>query len=63
MITITTEEFKNNFEKYHQLGQLEEIIVTSKGKPIYVIIPIQIKKIREMESIFGVLPKNANYQK
>ena len=63
MITITAEEFENNFEKYHQLGQLEEIIVMSKDKPIYVIVPFHIKKIRDMESIFGVLPKDANCQK
>lgn len=41
MITITSEEFKKNFNKYHKIAQKEEILVIIDGKPTYVVRPIK----------------------
>ena len=39
MCTITATELKENFGKYMKLGQKEEIEVTHRGEPIFVIVP------------------------
>ena len=52
-------EFKKNFDKYNKLAQREEIIITNHGKPVYTLQPIQIKKLKDMESLFGILPSEA----
>ena len=62
MCTITATEFKRNFGKYNKLAETEEIIITSHGKPIYSVQPISIKKMKDLESIFGVLPEEATFK-
>ena len=59
MLKITLDEFKNNFDDYSQLGEKEEITITNDGKEVFVIIPYKIKRERDMESVFGLLPENA----
>ena len=61
MCTITSTEFKRNFGKYNKMAEREEIIITNHGKPIYSLQPIQIKKMKDIESIFGVLPEDATF--
>ena len=56
---ISSMEFKKNFDKYNKLAQREEIIITNHGKPVYTLQPIQIKKLKDMESLFGILPSEA----
>ena len=38
MCTITATEFKENFGKYLELGQKEDILVTKNGKPLVRIV-------------------------
>ena len=59
MCTITSTEFKKNFGKYNKMAQREEIIITNHGKPVYTLQPIQIKRVKDMESLFGILPADA----
>ena len=59
MCTITSTEFKKNFGKYNKMAQREEIVVTKNGKPVYTLQPIQIKRVKDMESLFGILPAEA----
>ena len=39
MLTITITELENNIDKYIELGQKEEIEVTSRDKVIFTIVP------------------------
>ena len=59
MSIITTTEFKNNFGKYIELGQKEEIKVTKRGQIIFTIIPEKLSLLAEAESYFDMLPSDA----
>ncbi len=59
MCTITATELKENFGKYMKLGQKEEIEVTHRGEPIFVIVPKKEQLKKEWASLFGSLPREA----
>lgn len=59
MCRITTTEFKNNFGKYVDLGQYEEIEVVKRDKVIFRIIPERLKLVEEAKKFIGILPKGA----
>lgn len=61
MLTITDTEVKENFDKYMELGQEEEIEITHEGKIICYITPKRIKLMAEFEKLFGSLPREAYY--
>ena len=61
MCTITATELKKNLGKYMILGQTEEIEVTNRGKIVFYITPERTKLIRDLESLFGSLPREAYY--
>ena len=61
MLTITAKEFEENFDKYFTIGQEEEIEVTDQGKVLFYITPERVKLLREAESMFGCLPREAYY--
>ena len=61
MLTITAKEFEENFDKYFTIGQEEEIEVTDQGKVLFYITPERVKLLREVESMFGCLPREAYY--
>ena len=54
---ITTTELKNNFGKYVELGQQEEIEVVKRGKVIFRIVPERLKLVKEAKKFIGILPK------
>ena len=60
MRTITTTELKENFDKYLELGQIEEIKVVHNGEYIFTIVPNKEKLKLELVNLFGLLPKEAN---
>ena len=57
MLRITTAEFENNFEKYVELGQYEEIEVVKRDKVIFRIVPERPKFVEEAKKFIGILPK------
>ena len=59
MYQITTTEFKNNFGKYIDLGEYEEIEVLKRGKVIFRIVPERKKLVEEAKKFIGILPKDA----
>ena len=61
MCTITATEFKTNFGKYNKLAETEEIIVTNHGRPIYTLQPIHFKNMKDVESIFDILPEGTTF--
>lgn len=60
MCTITATEFRNNFGKYNSIAQKETIVVTSRGKEIYKIIPSKLSDLNTFLSFVGRLPKEAS---
>lgn len=61
MCTITATELKKNLGKYMIMGQSEEIEVTNRGKVVFYITPKRMKLMRDLESLFGCLPREAYY--
>lgn len=61
MFTITATELKTNFGKYAKLAESEEILVTNHGKPVFSLQPIHIKKMKDVESIFDILPEGTTF--
>jgi len=59
MYTVTTTEFKNNFGKYVELGQKEEIEVYKNGKMIFRIIPRKLELLNEAKKYLNFLPEDA----
>ncbi len=59
MITISMAELKKNIDKYIILGQKEIIEVTKRGKVVFYITPEKNKKMSDLESLFGCLPRDA----
>ena len=59
MSIITTTEFKNNFGKYIELGQKEEIKVVKRGQVIFTIVPEKDALLAEAKSYFNMLPEDA----
>ena len=59
MCTITATELKRNFGKYVKIGQIEEIVVTHRGKTIFTIVPEKLKLLKKWESFFDTLPEEA----
>ena len=59
MCTITATELKTNFGKYTELGQREEIEVTSHGKVIFTIVPKRVRDLDTFLSFVGRLPEDA----
>lgn len=59
MLKITITEFKRNINKYIELGQKEEIVVTHRGNQIFTIVPKKTDLAKRWESYFGILPETA----
>ena len=59
MCTITATEFRNNFGKYNALAQRETIVITSRGKEIYSLVPQKLKDLNTLLSFVGSLPEGA----
>lgn len=59
MCTISSTEFKNNFGKYIELSEREEIIITKRGRIICRMIPERMSLIEEAKSLFNIFPENA----
>lgn len=60
MCTISTTEFKNNFGKYIEMGQREEIKVLKRGRVIFTIVPESLSLLEEAKKYIGMLPKDAS---
>lgn len=59
MTTITTEELKNNIDKYLLLAEEEEIEVVDKDKTLFYFTPERVKLINRVEKMFASLPREA----
>ena len=56
MIQITATDFKANFGKYLALVEQEDIIITKSGKGIVKLSSVKPDKVKDMESLFGIIP-------
>lgn len=60
MITITSKEFEEHFDKYFEIGQKEEIKVTYRDKVVFTVVPTQVDLLNKWEKMFGTLPIEAS---
>ena len=58
MIQITATDFKANLGKYLSLAEREDIVITKSGKSIVKLTGVKHDKVKDMESLFGVIPWN-----
>ena len=53
---ITTTDFKKNQSKYLTLSNDEDVVITKYGKPIAKIVGLRQRAVKDIESLFGILP-------
>ena len=58
MRQVTATEFKANFGKYTELAEREDILITKSGKSVLKVSAVKQDKVKDMESLFGVVPWN-----
>ena len=58
MIQITATDFKANLGKYLALAEHEDIVITKSGKSVVKLSGIKQDKVKDMESLFGIIPWN-----
>jgi len=58
MLQITATDFKANFGKYLSLVELEDIVIIKNGKSIAKLSGVKQDKVKEIESLFGIVPWN-----
>ena len=58
MIQITATDFKANFGKYLALAERDDIVITKSGKKVVTLSGLKQDKVKDMESLFGVVQWN-----
>ena len=56
MIQITATDFKSNLGKYLALAEREDILITKSGKSVVKLSGVKQDKVKDIESLFGVVP-------
>jgi len=56
MIQITATDFKANFGKYLKQAEREDIVITKSGKSVVKLSGIKQDKVKDIESLFGIIP-------
>ena len=56
MIQITATDFKANFGKYLSHAEREDIVITKSGKSVVKLTGIKQDKVKDIESLFGIIP-------
>lgn len=59
MCTVSVTEFRNNFKKYAVIAEKEEICVTNRDKPVFMVVPIKKAMQDKARSFFDMLPADA----
>ena len=57
---ITTTDFKKNQSNYLKLSDDEDVVITKYGKPIAKIVGLRQRVVKDIESLFGILPRDFN---
>lgn len=63
MCIISSTELKRNYGKYVKMAETQEIQVTKRGKVIFTIVPNTQKRLKDIETLFGILPCDATIGK
>lgn len=61
-MSITATEFKNNLGKYLLLSATEDIFITKNGKVIAKLTNPHQDRVDVAKSLFGILPKDADFE-
>ena len=59
MERVSIDEFKKNIDKYLESDLEEEIEVFDKDRTLFYITPKRIKLLRDVNAMFGSLPREA----
>ena len=63
MERVSIDQFKKNIDKYLESDIEEEIEVFDKDRTLFYITPKRIKLLRDVNAMFGSLPREAYYDK
>lgn len=61
-MSITATELKNNLGKYLLLSATEDVFITKNGKIIAKLTNPHQDRVETAESLFGILPKDADME-
>ncbi|MCM1132986.1 MAG: type II toxin-antitoxin system Phd/YefM family antitoxin [Ruminococcus flavefaciens] len=59
-MTVTTDEFQTNFNKYLELVLSEDVFITLNGKVIAKVINPQISAVDSIKGLLKDIPDNFN---
>ena len=62
-MSITATEFKENLGKYLKLAMTEDIIISKNGKPVARLTNPYENRVKDMVSLFGILPHGTDADK
>ena len=58
---ISVSELKTNVGKYIDLADTQDIYITKNGKPAARLTSAKIDRVALMESLFGIIPSNIDF--
>ena len=58
---VSLTELKTNIGKYVAMADSQDIVITKNGKPTAKLTSAKIDKIALMESLFGVIPNDVDF--
>jgi len=58
---VSLTELKSNIGKYVTIADSQDIIITKNGKPAAKLTNAKIDKVALMESLFGVIPSDVDF--
>lgn len=61
-MSVSTSELRENLNKYLILSATEDIFITKHGKVVAKLTNPNQDRIKTAESLFGILPKDANLE-
>ena len=59
---ISVSELKLNAGKYVQMAESRDIYITKNGKQVAKLVSTKIDKVAAMESLFGVIPSDIDFE-
>ncbi len=58
---ISLSELKANIGKYIEMAEHQDIFITKNGKPAAKLTSARVDRVALMESIFGIIPSDVNW--
>jgi len=62
MQVASLSELKLNVGKYVKMADTQDVIITKNGKPAARLTNVKLDRVAMMESLFGILPSDIDFE-